>query len=397
MLPASFQSLLEHELAEIRGAGLFKEERVIAGAQGAHVRLADGREVLNLCANNYLGLANHPEVRAAAARASEERGFGMASVRFICGTQDLHLELERRLSAFLGKEDTILHAACFDANGGTFEPLLGPEDAIVSDQLNHASLIDGIRLCKARRFRHKNNDAGDLEARLHEAREGGARHIMVVTDGVFSMDGIIADLPAVVEIAERHGAMVLVDDCHATGFLGARGRGTHEHHNVMERVDFLTGTLGKALGGASGGYVSGPRDAIALLRQRSRPYLFSNTLAPPLAGAALKVLDLLEASTHWRDRLLQNTARYRAGLAHTGLTTKGDSHPIVPVMIGDAALSQRIAARLLDLGVYAVGFFHPVVPRGEARIRTQISAAHSPADIDFALEQWSRVRREFGL
>ncbi len=397
MLPASFQSLLSQELDDLRDAGLFKDERIITGAQGARVRLADGREVLNLCANNYLGLADHPEVRAAAAQALEDRGYGMASVRFICGTQDRHRELEQRLSAFLGKEDTLLFAACFDANGGAFEPLLGPEDAIVSDQLNHASLIDGIRLCKARRFRYKNNDPADLDARLREAREGGARHIMVATDGVFSMDGVIADLRGIVETAERHSATVLVDDCHATGFLGARGRGTHEHHGVMERVDFLTGTLGKALGGASGGYISGPRDAIALLRQRSRPYLFSNTLAPPIVGATLKVLDLLENSAAWRNRLMQNTARYRAGLAQTGLATKGDTHPIVPVMVGDAALSQRVAARLLELGVYAVGFFHPVVPRGEARIRTQISAAHAPADIDFALEQWAKVQAEFRL
>ncbi|MCC5807386.1 MAG: glycine C-acetyltransferase [Opitutales bacterium] len=397
MIPASFQSRLSQELADLREAGLFKDERIITSAQGGHVRLADGREVLNLCANNYLGLANHPEVRAAAAQTLDDRGFGMASVRFICGTQDLHHRLEERLSAFLGKEDTLLYAACFDANGGVFEPLLGPEDAVVSDQLNHASLIDGIRLCKARRFRYKNNDPADLDARLREAREGGARQIMVATDGVFSMDGIIADLRSIVETAERHDAMLLVDDCHATGFLGARGRGTHEHHGVIDRVDFLTGTLGKALGGASGGYISGPRDAIELLRQRSRPYLFSNTLAPPIAGATLKVLDLLEASGEWRDRLLQNTARYRAGLAATGLATKGDSHPIVPVMVGDAALSQRIAARLLELGVYVVGFFFPVVPRGEARIRTQISAAHAPDDIDFALDQWAKVQAEFRL
>ncbi len=397
MLTASFQSLLSKELDGLLDAGLYKGERIITGAQGARVRLADGREVLNLCANNYLGLADHPEVRAAAARTLDVRGYGMASERFICGTQDLHRELEQRLSAFLGKEDTLLYAACFDANAGAFEPLLGPEDAIVSDQLNHASLIDGIRLCKARRFRYKNNDPADLDARLREARDGGARHIMVATDGVFSMDGIIADLRGIVETAERHRAMVLVDDCHATGFLGARGRGTHEHHGVMDRVDFLTGTLGKALGGASGGYISGPRDAIALLRQRSRPYLFSNTLAPPIAGATLKVLDLLESSTARRDSLMQNTARYRAGLVQSGLTTKGDTHPIVPVMTGDAALSQRIAARLLELGVYAVGFFYPVVPRGEARIRTQISAAHSPADIDFALEQWAKIQTEFRL
>lgn len=397
MFPESFQRQLTNTLGEIRDAGLYKVEGIISSPQSAHIRLADGREVINFCANNYLGLADHPEVARAAAEALGKHGFGMASVRFICGTQDVHKELEAALSAFLGMEDTILYAACFDANGGIFEPLLGPEDAIISDQLNHASIIDGVRLCKAQRYRYRNNDMEDLEAQLAAADAAGVRNKLIVTDGVFSMDGIVADLPGIVQLAERHGAMVMVDDCHATGFMGKHGRGTHEHHGLMGRIDILTGTLGKALGGASGGYVSARREVIELLRQRSRPYLFSNTLAPPIAAASIKVLEMLEASTGLRDRLEENTRYYRAGLENIGLEIKGTEHPIVPVMVGDAALSQRIARRMLEKGIYVVGFFYPVVPQGTARIRTQVSAAHTREDLDKTLQAWSDVRKEFGI
>jgi glycine C-acetyltransferase len=397
MFPESFRTQLTDSLEEIRTAGLYKEEGIIASQQAAHIRLADGREVINFCANNYLGLANHPDVLKAATAAIDHHGYGMASVRFICGTQDVHKQLEEALSDFLGMEDTILYAACFDANGGVFEPLLGPEDAIISDQLNHASIIDGVRLCKAMRYRYRNNDMEDLEAQLIAADAAGARNKIVVTDGVFSMDGIVADLPGLVNVAERHGAMVLVDDCHATGFMGKQGRGTHEHHDLLGRIDILTGTLGKALGGASGGYVSARKEVIDLLRQRSRPYLFSNTLAPPIAAASLKVLEMLKASTELRDRLMANTRFYRDGLEALGLEIKGTEHPIVPVMVGDAALSQRIAARMLELGIYVVGFFYPVVPQGTARIRTQVSAAHSQEDLEKTLEAWATIKREFSL
>ena len=353
--------------------------------------------MINFCANNYLGLADDSSVKAAAAKSLERYGYGMASVRFICGTQDLHKKLERALSRFLGMEDTILYAACFDANGGVFEPLLGPEDAVISDQLNHASIIDGVRLCKAQRFRYQNNDMADLEKNLKAAEAAGARHKLIVTDGVFSMDGIIANLKGITELAGKYGALVMVDDCHATGFMGKHGRGSHEHHGVMEKVDILTGTLGKALGGASGGYISARSGIVDLLRQRSRPYLFSNTLAPPIAAASLRVLEMLEASTELRDRLMENTAYYREGLEDIGLEITGDGHPIVPVMVGDAALSQKIARYMLEKGIYVVGFFYPVVPRGAARIRTQVSAAHTREDLDRALQAWREAKAAFGI
>ena len=388
---------LKRDLQEIRDAGLYKEEQVLPGPQSALIRLQDGREVLNLSSNNYLGLADHPDVVAAAKSGMDEYGFGLASVRFISGTQVLHKQLEEELSQFLGTEETILYAACFDANGGVFEALLGAEDAVISDRLNHASIIDGIRLCKASRYRYRTNDMEDLEEQLAAADQAGAVNKLIVTDGVFSMEGVIADLPGIVSLAEKYSAMVMVDDCHATGFMGHRGKGTHEYHEVMEKIDILTGTLGKALGGASGGYVSGRREVIELLRQRSRPYLFSNTLAPAVAAGSLKVLKMLESSTFLRDRLMENTIHYRKGLASLGLEVRGSEHPIVPVMVGEAALSQTIARRLLELGVYVVGFFYPVVPKGEARIRTQISAAHSRGDIDQALEAWGKIKKEFKL
>ena len=387
-----FKDILDARLAEIRAAGLFKEERVLAGAQAAHIRLQDGREVINFCANNYLGLANHPEVIAAAKAGLDRWGYGLSSVRFICGTQELHQQLEQRLSAFLGTEDTLLYSSCFDANGGLFETLLGEEDAIVSDELNHASIIDGVRLCKARRFRYRNADMGDLEAQLKAA--AGCRARLIATDGVFSMDGTVAPLRAICDLAGKYDALVMVDDSHAVGFLGARGRGSHEFRGVMGRVDILTGTLGKALGGASGGYTSGRREIIALLRQRSRPYLFSNTLAPAIAAATLKVLELLDRSTEWRDRLMTNTQYFRQGLAAAGFAIPAGEHPIVPLMLGEAALAQRMAARMLEHGVYVVGFFFPVVPQGKARIRTQVSAAHSREDLDQAIAAFSLVRRE---
>jgi glycine C-acetyltransferase len=391
-MPGKFKDLFEARLAEIRVAGLFKEERVLASAQSAHIRLQDGREVLNLCANNYLGLANHPEVIAAAKAGLDRWGYGLSSVRFICGTQALHQQLEQRLAAFLGSEDTLLYSSCFDANGGLFETLLGEEDAIISDALNHASIIDGIRLCKAQRFRYRNADLADLEAQLRAA--AACRVRLIATDGVFSMDGTIAPLREICDLAERYDALVMVDDSHAVGFLGARGRGSHEFRGVMGRVDVLTGTLGKALGGASGGYTSGRREIIALLRQRSRPYLFSNTLAPAIAAASLKVLEMLEGSTEWRDRLMVNTQYFRAGLAAAGFAIPAGEHPIVPLMLGAATLAQRMAARMLDHGVYVIGFFYPVVPEGAARIRTQVSAAHSREDLEKAIAAFSAVRRE---
>lgn len=379
------------ELDAIRKKGLFKEERVLDSPQDALIRLRDGREVINLCANNYLGLCRHPEVIRAAKEALDRWGYGLSSVRFICGTQRLHTELEARLSAFLGTEDTLLYAACFDANGGLFEPLLEAQDAIISDRLNHASLIDGIRLCKARRFRYENANLQDLEEKLNEA--SGARTRMIVTDGVFSMDGIIAPLDRICDLAERYDGVVTFDDCHAVGFLGKTGRGTHEYRGCMDRVDLITGTLGKALGGASGGYVSGPREVIGLLRQRSRPYLFSNTLAPAVAGGALKALDLLEASTEYRDTLEGNTRYFRTALQQAGFDVPDGDHPIVPIMLGDAVLAQRMSAALLDEGVYVVGFFYPVVPEHAARIRTQVSAAHRREHLDRAVEAFARVRK----
>jgi glycine C-acetyltransferase len=387
-----FQEHLERQLAEIRAAGTWKGERVITSPQDAHIAVAGGRRVLNLCANNYLGLAEHPDVVAAAHAALDRWGYGMASVRFICGTQELHKQLERALSEFLGTEETILYSSCFDANGGLFETLLGAEDAVISDELNHASIIDGIRLCKAQRHRYRNNDMTDLEEKLKAA--SGARFRLIATDGVFSMDGIVANLRGVCDLAEKYDALVMVDDSHAVGFMGARGRGTHELCGVMERVDLLTGTLGKALGGASGGYTSGRRAIIDLLRQRSRPYLFSNTLAPAIAGATLKVLELLGASTVLRDRLEENTRFFRSEMAARGFDIVPGSHPIVPLMLGDAALAQRFAEAMLVRGVYVIGFSYPVVPLGRARIRTQISAAHTREDLAFAIEEFAAVKAE---
>lgn len=388
-----FSAQIEATLAEIREQGLFKTERLVDSPQSARVALGDGNEVLNLCANNYLGLANHPDVVAAGREALERWGYGMASVRFICGTQTLHKNLERKISSFLGTEDTILYPSCFDANGGLFETLLGPEDAIISDALNHASIIDGIRLCKARRFRFKNNDMADLEAKLRETSD--ARHRLIATDGVFSMDGVIANLAGICDLANRYDAMVMIDDCHATGFLGKTGRGTHEHCGVQGRIDIITGTLGKALGGASGGFTSGHREVIELLRQRSRPYLFSNTVAPPIVAASVKVLELLESSTDLRDKLEENTRYFRTALTAAGLPVNPGTHPIVPIMLGDARVAQQMAARMLEEGIYVVGFFYPVVPMNTARIRTQVSAAHSREDLEYAVETFARVYREF--
>jgi glycine C-acetyltransferase len=377
-------------LAEVREAGLYKSELEITTPQGAHVDVTGEGELLNLCANNYLGLANHPEIVAAAHEALDRWGYGMASVRFICGTQALHRELEERLSRFLGTDDTILYSSCFDANGGLFEALLGEDDAVISDQLNHASIIDGIRLCKARRFRYANGDMDELEARLEEAAD--ARHRLIATDGVFSMDGYLAQLDRICELAERHDALVMVDDSHAVGVVGPGGRGTHEHHDVVERVDILTGTLGKAIGGASGGYVSGRREIVELLRQRSRPYLFSNSVAPPVVGASLRALELIETSAELRDRLRENTTHFRRRMTELGFDVLPGEHPIVPVMIGDEVTAAGFSARLVELGVYAVSFSFPVVPRGTARIRTQMSAAHTVADLDFAAEQFAAAR-----
>jgi glycine C-acetyltransferase len=391
----SYQQFAEGQLAEIRAAGMYKSERVITTPQGTTIRVSDGQPVLNLCANNYLGLAQHPAVIAAAKEALDRWGFGMASVRFICGTQGVHKQLEAKLSAFLGTEDTILYSSCFDANGGLFETLLGESDAIISDELNHASIIDGIRLCKAQRFRYRNNDMGDLEAKLREAV--GARFKMVATDGVFSMDGYVANLAGICNLAEQYGALVMVDDSHAVGFLGRTGRGTPEYCGVTGRVDLITGTLGKALGGASGGYTSGRRALVELLRQRSRPYLFSNTLCPSIAGATLRVLELLMESPVLRDTLENNTRFFRAGMDKLGFTLLPGSHPIVPIMLGEAGLAATFADAMLDQGVYVIGFSYPVVPKGKARIRTQISAAHSREDLQFALDAFAAVKRALGL
>ncbi len=389
------KAFLDKTLAEIQASGLYKEERILAGPQGAWITLHDGRKLLNLCANNYLGLSGHPEIVAAAKRGLDEWGNGLSSVRFICGTQALHKELERRVSRFLGTEDTILYSSCFDANGGLFEALLSEEDAVISDQLNHASIIDGIRLCKAQRFRFKNSDMGDLEAQLKAA--ASARFRMIATDGVFSMDGTVANLSGICDRAEKYDALVMVDDSHAVGVLGKTGRGTHEHCGVMGRVDVLTGTFGKALGGASGGYASGRREIVALLRQRSRPYLFSNTLAPGVAAASLKALDLVESSTALVDKLRRNTRHFRERMAQIGFAIAPGEHPIVPVMLGDARLAVRMAARMLEEGVYVIGFSYPVVPRDAARIRIQISAALEIADLDFALDKLAKVGGELGV
>jgi len=397
MTVAAFNQHIQAELDGIRAAGLFKSERIIATPQGATVKLADGRELINLCANNYLGLSSHPRVIEAAHEALRTHGYGMSSVRFICGTQDIHKELEQRLARFLGTEDTILYAAAFDANGGLFEPLLGEEDAVISDALNHASIIDGIRLCKAKRFRYAHNDLADLEAQLKAADAAGARFKLVFTDGAFSMDGTIAQLDKIRALCDQYGALLGIDECHATGFLGARGRGTHEHRGVFGKIDIITGTLGKALGGASGGFTTGKKEVIELLRQRSRPYLFSNTVMPAIVGGSLAVLDLLEASTELRDKLADNTAFFRRAIAETGFEIKPGEHPIVPIMIGDAVKAQQLSQRILELGLYAVGFFFPVVPKGQARIRVQMSAVHERHHLEKAVEVFAKAGKELGL
>ncbi|EMS72323.1 glycine C-acetyltransferase [Ruminiclostridium cellobioparum] len=383
------------ELDNIKSSGLWKEERVLTSPQDINISVAVGKKVLNMCANNYLGLSNHPEVVAAAKESLDDWGYGLSSVRFICGTQDIHKKLERKLSDFLGTEDTILYASCFDANGGLFETLLSEQDAIISDELNHASIIDGVRLCKAIRYRYKNNDMQDLEEKLKAAQN--ARFRLIATDGVFSMDGIIANLRGICDLADKYDAMVMVDDSHAVGFIGGNGRGTPEYCGVSDRVDILTGTLGKALGGANGGYTSGRSEIISLLRQRSRPYLFSNTLAPSVAYASLKVLELLDTTADFRKRLMQNTLFFREKIREAGFNIVEGVHPIVPIMLGDANVAQEMAARLLEKGVYAVGFFYPVVPAGKARIRTQISAAHTMEDLAFAIDAFVQVRKEMKI
>lgn len=391
----SMQTHLQEQLKEIEESGLYKNERIITGPQQAKITTSDGKEVLNMCANNYLGLANHPEIIAAAEASYRNWGYGLSSVRFICGTQAQHLELELKIAGFLGMEDTILYSSCFDANTGLFETILTAEDAIISDELNHASIIDGIRLCKAQRHRYKASDMTDLEARLQEAQS--ARFRLIATDGVFSMDGTIAKLKDICDLAEKYDALVMVDDSHSVGFMGQNGKGTHEHHHVMDRVDIITGTLGKALGGASGGYTSGRKEIIDFLRQRSRPYLFSNTLAPAIVAASLKVIDLLSTSPDLRDRLMKNTAHFRKRMTEEGFAIIEGEHPIVPIMLGDARLSQDVAARMLEKGVYVIGFFYPVVPKGKARIRTQISAAHTREDIDFAINAFVETKKELGF
>ena len=388
---------LQHELGAIRDAGLYKSERIIDSPQNTRISVPPGGPVLNMCANNYLGLAQHPDVNAAAQQGLKEWGYGMASVRFICGTQTIHKQLENRLSEFLGTEDTILYPSCFDANGGLFETILGPEDAVISDELNHASIIDGIRLCKANRFRYKNNDMEDLEKQLENAQAADTRFKLITTDGVFSMDGYIAQLDRICDLAEKYEAMVHFDDCHATGFIGDHGRGTHEYRNCMDRIDLVTGTLGKALGGASGGYTSGRKEIIEMLRQRSRPYLFSNTVAPPVVTGAIKALDLLTESTALRDQLINNAQFFRKGLSEAGFDLLPGEHPIIPVMLYDAATAVEFADKILQKGIYVIAFSYPVVPQGKARIRTQISAAHSQEDLQFALECFREVKKEMGL
>lgn len=392
-----FQEHLSKELEAIESAGLFKRERLITTPQSAHVGVSTGGEMLNLCANNYLGLAQHPEVNAAAKAGLEEWGYGMASVRFICGTQTLHKKLEEKLSEFLGTEDTILYPSCFDANGGLFETLLGAEDAVISDELNHASIIDGIRLCKAKRYRYRNSDMADLEEQLKAADKNGARFKLISTDGVFSMDGYIARLDEICDLAEKYNALVHFDDAHATGVIGAGGRGTHEYRNCMDRVDIITGTLGKALGGASGGYTSARKEVVALLRQRSRPYLFSNTVAPPVVAGALKAIELVTESTTLQDQLRANTAIFREGLEKQGFELLPGEHPIVPVMLHDAVLAGKFADAMLEQGVYVVAFSFPVVPKGKARIRTQMSAALTQDDLEFAIDAFGRVKQQLGI
>ncbi len=391
----TLKPFLEKELQEIKDAGLYKSERIITTPQSAAIQTQGGQEVINFCANNYLGLAEHPRVIKAARQTLDDHGFGMASVRFICGTQDIHKELEEKLSQFLGTEDTILYAAAFDANGGLFEPLFDAEDAIISDQLNHASIIDGVRLCKARRFRYQHNDMNDLEAKLQEAQD--ARHRVIVTDGVFSMDGTIAQLDRICDLADQYKALVMIDECHASGFLGKTGRGTHEYRNVVGRVDIITGTLGKALGGASGGFTAARKEIVDMLRQRSRPYLFSNTVAPPIVGASIEVLNMLSETTELRDKLEHNTRYFRQKMTEAGFDIKPGDHPIVPIMLYDAPLAQQMAEKLLEKGIYVIGFYYPVVPKGQARIRVQLSAIHEQAHLDQAIEAFTEVGQELGV
>ena len=384
-------------LKNIESEGLYKKERIITSPQSAHIKVTGGQQGLNMCANNYLGLADNPEIIEAAKSSFDKWGYGLSSVRFICGTQQIHKELEKKITDFLETEDTILYTSCFDANGGLFETILTEEDAVISDELNHASIIDGVRLCKAQRYRYKNNDMNDLEEKLKEAKANNAKHLLVATDGVFSMDGFIANLKEIRNIADKYNAMVMVDDSHAVGFMGKHGKGTPEHCGVLGKLDIITGTLGKALGGASGGYTSGRKEIIDLLRQRSRPYLFSNTVAPSIVAASIKVLEMLSSTTHLRDKLEENTKYFREQITKAGLNIKPGIHPIVPIMIGDAALSQNMAARLLEKGVYVIGFFYPVVPKGTARIRVQISAAHTKEDLGFAVKAFKEVKEEMGI
>ncbi|MBX2965405.1 MAG: glycine C-acetyltransferase [Cyclobacteriaceae bacterium] len=393
----TLQPVLEKELAAIKEAGLFKNERIITSLQGADITIQGGKEVINFCANNYLGLSSHPRVIEAAKKAIDTHGFGMSSVRFICGTQDIHKELEKKISAFLGTEDTILYAAAFDANGGVFEPLLGAEDAIISDELNHASIIDGVRLCKAMRYRYKHNNMDDLKTQLEAARAAGAKQIIIVTDGAFSMDGTIAQLDKICDLADKYEALVMTDECHSTGFLGKTGRGVPEHCGVTNRVDIITGTLGKALGGASGGFTSGKREIIELLRQRSRPYLFSNTLAPSIVGASIEVFNMLSETTALRDKLEQNTRYFRDEMTKAGFDIKPGEHPIVPIMLYEAPLAQKFAEKLLDKRIYVIGFFFPVVAKGQARIRVQLSAAHEQHHLDKAIRAFTEVGKELGV
>jgi glycine C-acetyltransferase len=392
---ASLKTKLENEISGIHEAGLYKKERVIASPQAADIKLEDGSEVINFCANNYLGLSSHPKVIEASKDAIDTHGYGMSSVRFICGTQDIHKQLEQKISEFLGMEDTILYAAAFDANGGVFEPLLGPEDAIISDALNHASIIDGVRLCKAQRYRYQNNDMEDLEKQLIAAKDAKCK--IIVTDGVFSMDGNIAQLDKICDLADKYDAVVMTDECHSTGFMGKTGRGVHEYRNCMDRVDIITGTLGKALGGASGGFTSGRKEIIELLRQRSRPYLFSNTVAPSIVGASIAVIDMLSETTALRDKLEENTKYFRSKMTEAGFDIKPGEHPIVPIMLYDAVLSQNMAAKLLEKGIYVIGFYFPVVPKGQARIRVQISAVHDRHHLDKAIEAFTEVGKELGV
>ncbi len=389
-----FAARIQQELNEIEANGLYKNERVITSEQGAEI-VVNGKKVLNFCANNYLGLSSHPKVVEAAINALQQRGYGLSSVRFICGTQDIHKELEKKLSDFLGTEDTILYAAAFDANGGVFEPLFGEQDAIISDALNHASIIDGVRLCKAQRYRYNHNDMADLEAKLQES--AAARSRIIVTDGSFSMDGTIAQLDVICDLADKYDAIVMIDECHSSGFLGKTGRGTHEYRNVMGRIDIITGTLGKALGGASGGFTSGKKSVIEMLRQRSRPYLFSNTVAPSIVGASIAVLEMLSSTTHLRDKLADNTKQFRTKMTEAGFDIKPGDHPIVPIMLYEAEVAQKFAAALLDEGIYVIGFFFPVVAKGQARIRVQLSAAHSATQIDTAVEAFTKIGKAMGV